>query len=558
MAIRIALCQFNPCVGDFEGNVAAMRRLCAGAAKAGADVVVFGELAVCGYPPEDLLLKRDFLEQNRAAVEQLAASCTGPVVIAGFADVQDGRRYNAAAVLREGRIEKVYHKCRLPNYGVFDEQRYFAAGAGPVGVETGGVRLAITICEDIWQQELPGGRRVGGHQWLRDFLAPLGPVDVLVNLSASPFHAGKVKIRQQVLSDCAKDLACAVAYCNIIGGQDELVFDGQSMFVDSDGAIERAPAFVEQVLIGEVGGTEDGRVQVAVPEPAATGEIDVLDEIYGALVVGVRDYVRKNGFEKVLVGLSGGIDSAVTAAIAAAALGPENVTAVTMPSRFNSPQGIEDTRKLSKNLEVRLLNVPIGPVLDKFNDTLAGVDGWDDKGVAYENLQARIRGCILMSLSNQFGQMVLTTGNKSEMAVGYATLYGDMAGGFAVLKDVPKTVVYRLAGHINRVARGQVIPENVIKKVPSAELRPEQKDTDSLPEYELLDKVLTGYVEKDRSVRELIEDDNLPSDVVRRVIQMVDRNEYKRRQSPPGVKITPKAFGKDRRLPITNCYRPGV
>jgi NAD+ synthase (glutamine-hydrolysing) len=544
MALRLALAQFDSCVGDFESNIRGMSDLCRRATTEAVELLVFPELAVCGYPPEDLLLKQDFLQRNHLAVRELAAASSELTVVVGFAEYHNGKCYNSAAVLQQGCVLKTYRKCRLPNYGVFDEQRYFAAGCDPLGIQINDIRLALSICEDTWQPD-----------WLPEFLKLLGPVDVLLNISASPFHMGKTEQRRQLLSDCARKLRCCVAYCNIVGGQDELVFDGRSMIVDSAGAIvAQAAGFAEDLLVADIIRSSDGATRVQVHNGRALPEPDVLNDVYRALVLGARDYVRKNGFTKVLVGLSGGVDSAVTAAVAAAALGPENIIAVTMPSRFNSPQTISDAQSLAENLGIKLLTIPIGPVLERFDESLRAVRDWNNSGIAYENLQARIRGCILMSLSNQMGCLVLTTGNKSETAVGYATLYGDTAGGFAVIKDVPKTLVYRLAEHINRLNHRQVIPRSVLDRAPSAELRPNQRDTDTLPEYEVLDRILVGYVEQDKSARQLVAEENLPADVVNYVIRLVDRSEYKRRQSPPGVKITPKAFGKDRRLPITNRY----
>ncbi len=543
--MRVALGQFNAVVGDLGGNSEKMRSIYSEALALQADLLLFPELAVCGYPPEDLLLKRHFLEDNRSILEKLAADCPKIAMIVGFAESYQGKCFNSAAVLRDGRVNGIYRKGRLPNYGVFDERRYFERGDKPVLIEVDGLTVAVTICEDIWDIE-----------WLDNFLAAQGPIHVVLNISGSPFHMGKTEQKQALLGQCARKLNRAVCYCNLVGGQDELVFDGRSMFVNSAGTVvASAKAFGEDLLIADIvaagGKAVDVRpIGASAPQPAG-----VVDEVYQALVIGTRDYVRKNGFAKTLIGLSGGIDSSVTAAIAGAALGPENVVGITMPSKFNSPQTRNDAEKLARNLGIEFLTIPIQPVLERFNQSLQAVEGWDSKGIAYENLQARIRGSILMSLSNQFGSLVLTTGNKSEIAVGYATLYGDTAGGFAVIKDVPKTMVYKLAEHINKTAGRQVIPVEVIARAPSAELRPHQKDTDSLPAYDLLDGILKGYVEEDKSVRELIAS-GLPPDVVRRVIRMVDRNEYKRRQSPPGVKITPKAFGKDRRLPITNRYNP--
>jgi len=541
--LRVALGQFNAVVGDLAGNAEKMHDMYTQALRSKVDLLVFPELAVCGYPPEDLLLKEHFLEKSRLTVEKFAADCPQETIIAGFAESYQGSCYNCAAVLEAGRISKIYRKGRLPNYGVFDERRYFSAGNEPVVINVGGLSIAVTICADIWDAE-----------WLANCLKDAGQIQVVLNISASPFHMGKTEQRQVILSQCAKEFNCPVCYCNLVGGQDELVFDGRSMFCDSTGrVVAKARAFEEDLLIADVNPAGERAVQLKPTQPAAPQPSDIPDELYQALVLGTRDYARKNGFKKALLGLSGGIDSSVTAAIAAAALGAESVVALTMPSKFNSPETIADAGKLAKNLGIEFLTIPIEPILEQFSRSLQSVAGWDSKGIAYENLQARIRGSILMSLSNQFGSLVLTSGNKSETAVGYATLYGDTAGGFAVIKDVPKTFVYKLAEHINKISGREIIPADVISRAPSAELRAGQKDSDALPDYELLDKILKGYVEEDKSAQQLIKT-GLSADVVRSVICMVDRNEYKRRQSPPGVKITPKAFGKDRRLPITNRY----
>jgi NAD+ synthase (glutamine-hydrolysing) len=543
--VRIALGQFNATVGDLDGNAERMRGLWEQAVDAGVDLLAFPELAVCGYPPEDLVFKKHFLEHNRLVIEKLAADCHRAAIVVGFAENHQGQNYNSAAVLQAGRITKIYRKAVLPNYGVFDERRYFEPGNEPVVIDMAGLKIALTICEDIWNLN-----------WLRDFLKNVGQIDVILNISASPFYIGKINKRKQLVGDCAKQFKCAVSYCNLVGGQDELVFDGRSMFAGSVGnVVTMAKAFEEDLLIADIIRQEDDVIEVTPLSPCATQPLDTVDETYRALVLGTMDYARKNGFKKVLLGLSGGIDSAVTAAIAAAALGPENVTGITMPTRFNSPDTIADAKQLADNLGIEFHAIPIESILSQFDRALKIIEHWNSRGIAYENLQARIRGCILMSLSNQLGALVLTTGNKSETAVGYATLYGDTAGGFGVIKDVPKTVIYKLAEHINKIAGREIIPASVITRPPTAELRPNQKDTDSLPEYDLLDEILRGYVEEERSARELVEA-GLPADIVKKVIRMVDRNEYKRRLCPPGVKITPKAFGKDRRLPITNHYRP--
>jgi len=540
--MRVGIGQFNAVVGDLAGNAGRMRQMYEQAVEAGAELVIFPEMGICGYPPEDLLCKKHFLEDCLSSVESLAADCSRIPIIVGMPERRDEYNYNCAVLLQDGRISEIYRKSLLPNYSVFDEQRYFKPGNEPLVIKMGGVDIAITVCADLWDID-----------WLSGFLKDAGRLQLILNISASPFYVGKIIKRQKVVSECARKFNCAVCYCNLVGGQDELVFDGRSMFADSNGTIRcMGQGFAEDLLIADV---VAGKKEVQV-EPVGAAEIEsfeALDEIYKALVLGTADYAGKNGFKKVLIGLSGGIDSSVVAAIAVAALGAENVIGVTMPSKFNSPATISDAEKLSRNLGIEFMTIPIEPILEQFDKSLQTVAGWNDKTVAYENLQARIRGGILMSLSNQFGSLVLTTGNKSETAVGYSTLYGDTAGGFAVIKDVPKTVVYELAEHINNVMVKEVIPGDVITRPPSAELAVNQKDSDSLPDYDLLDRILTGYVEEDKSARQLIES-SLPRDAVCRIIEMVDRNEYKRRQSPPGVKITPKAFGKDRRLPITNRY----
>ncbi|MFC1795264.1 NAD+ synthase [Planctomycetota bacterium] len=543
-SVRVALGQFNAVVGDLAGNAEKIRQIYARAVKADVDLLAFPELAICGYPPEDLLYKQHFLRDSRLILKKLAADCPDKTVIVGFAESEGTKSYNSAAVLQGGKVRKVYRKGMLPNYGVFDERRYFHPGTEPLVINFEGLDVAVTICFDIWN-----------IRWLRKFLASAGRVQMILNISASPFHTGKIRAREKVINACANELNCAVAYCNLVGGQDELIFDGRSFFVDSTGRlVAKAKAFDEDLIVADVVPAADGTVKIKPMQPAARQPSSPVDEIYQALVLGTRDYARKNGFKKVLLGLSGGIDSSVTAAIAVEALGSGNVVGISMPSEFNSPETISDAEKLAKNMGIEFHTIPIGLMLDQFHQSLQIVEGWNDEGIAYENLQARIRGCILMSLSNRFGSLVLTTGNKSETAVGYSTLYGDTAGGFGVIKDVPKTTVYELAKHINNIGGRQVIPEDVITRPPSAELRPDQKDSDSLPDYDLLDRILKGYVEEDKSITELIAQ-GLPEDVVKKVIRMVDRNEYKRRLSPPGIKITPKAFGKDRRLPITNLYR---
>lgn len=542
--MRIALGQFNAVVGDFAGNTKRMQQIYDQAVQDDVDLLVFPELAVCGYPPEDLLHKPHFLRDCSLTLHRLAANCPHTTIVVGFAEGKAVSCYNSAAVLQDGKIGKTYRKALLPNYGVFDERRYFEAGTEPLVFQVNDFDIAVTICYDIWNLE---------H--LSRLLQNTGRIQMILNISASPFHTGKITVREEIVHRCARKFGCAVAYCNLVGGQDELIFDGRSMLADPTGRIViKAKAFDDDLVIADVVAGDNGAVQITPTQPAAPQPANLVDEIYQALVLGTRDYTRKNGFKKVLLGLSGGIDSSVTAAIAVAALGAENVIGISMPSAFNSPDTISDAERLAKNLSIEFHTIPIGPVLDPFHASLQTVEGWDSKGLAYENLQARIRGCILMSLSNQFGALVLTTGNKSETAVGYSTLYGDTAGGFGIIKDVPKTMVYKLAEHINQINDRPIIPADVITRPPSAELRPDQKDSDSLPDYNLLDRILKGYIEEDKSVSQLVRQ-GLAKDVVNEVVRLVDRNEYKRRLSPPGIKITPKAFGKDRRLPITNRYQ---
>ncbi|MGE5293535.1 MAG: NAD+ synthase [Solirubrobacterales bacterium] len=544
--MRIALGQFNATVGDLAGNVAKMKKIWARAMEAKADLVAFPEIAICGYPPEDLVYNRQFVSDTRTALEDLAATCNKGTVVVGFVDRDNGGLYNAAAVIQKGRIVHTYHKGNLPNYSVFDEQRYFEEGDRPVVFNVNGLRVAVTICEDLWDT-----------QRLTNLLMGVGRFHLLLNISASPFDVGKASRREEVIRSCTDAFDCAVAYCNLVGGQDELVFDGRSILMDSAGRlVATAKAFDDDLLIADIREDAEG-VRIVPTQPLAVQPADEIEEVYEALVLATRDYVLKNGFRQTILGISGGIDSAITAAIAAAALGPENVQCVTMPSRFNSPETIADSKLVADNLGCPLLAIPIEPILTQFSESLKADPRWTEGGIAYENLQARIRGMILMSLSNQVGSLVLTTGNKSEVSVGYSTLYGDSAGGFGVIKDVLKTMIYQLAEYINKRAGREVIPVAVIKRIPSAELRPNQKDTDSLPDYDLLDRIITGYVEEDMSARELVES-GLPAETVERVIRMIDRNEYKRRQSAPGVRITAKAFGKDRRLPITNRYRVTV
>ena len=522
--LRIALAQMNAAVGDIEGNAAKVEELAARARDAGAQLVVFPELTLTGYPPEDLLLKRGFLRRAQAALEGLAVS--GVTAIVGWPEHDDGHVYNAAAAVADGEVRAVYRKLLLPNYGVFDERRWFEPGDGPVVVDVGGTPVGITICEDIWMPEPAEATAAAGAR-------------VIVNLSASPYHHGKGMERERLIAELARANGVTMAFCNLVGGQDELVFDGHSLSVGPDGEVRaRGPQFDEALVL-------DG--DVAEPLPPE-------EEIYRALVTGVRDYVEGNGFEKVVIASSGGIDSALTVLVAVDALGPERVVTVTMPSRYSSEGTRSDARTISENLGVQLYELPIESATEAYDELLAEPFAGRERDLTEENLQARVRGNIVMALSNKFGWLVLTTGNKSEMSVGYATLYGDMAGGFAVLKDVFKQWVYRLVRWRNEQAGRELVPDSVLERPPSAELRYEQRDDQSLPPYDVLDAILEGYVEDDLDAGELVER-GLPEDEVKRVIRLVDLAEYKRRQAPPGVRISPKAFGRDRRLPITNRWR---
>ena len=539
--MRIALGQANLTVGDLDGNVETMAAWAREATGHGADMVCFPELAITGYPPEDLVLRPGFVRDTLEAVEDLARrTADGCAVLAGFVDRSKLGLHNAAALLRGGRVEARYHKHELPNYGVFDEQRYFEPGRQGCRLRLADSDLGISICEDAWHPGPP-------------FDEYAGRVRVIPNINGSPYHRRKSRERLQICADRARQTGAWIVYVNLVGGQDELVFDGGSMVVSPGGELAwHAAAFEEDLLVVDIPETEDGRP--ALPSPEREPWPQGAEEVYRALVLGVGDYVRKNGFREVVLGLSGGIDSAMVATLAADALGPESVRVLAMPSRHSSPESLEDAREVASRLGVRLDEMGIEPLFRTYLETLETEFGGTEPGIAEENLQARIRGNLLMALSNKFGSLVLATGNKSEVAVGYSTLYGDMAGGFAPLQDVPKTTVYELARWRNKQTDPAPIPDRVLEKAPSAELRPNQRDTDSLPPYEVLDPLIEDYVEEDRSPEEMVEAGADP-DLVRRVIEMIDRAEYKRRQAPPGVKITPKAFGRDRRLPITNRYR---
>ena len=582
---RLALAQINPTVGDIPGNTAKILDYLERAREAGADLVAFPELATTGYPPEDLLFKKSFLIDNVDAMAKVAAASRGIAVVLGYVNIVSLERpseevgpqvTNAAALCYGGKLVDTYHKIFLPNYGVFDEQRYFQKGSECPVYRIAGVDVGVNICEDIWY--------------------PVGPTTVqcqagaelVVNINASPFHAGKRAFRENMIAQRALENGLTIAYVNTVGGQDELVFDGSSIICNTAGGlVARGPAFKEWLLITDlefpdaaakpsrttssaeaaaVGTAKNVTVsEVALNSRAPLAEqpmsdgMDGPEEVYRALVMGTGDYLRKSGFTKALIGLSGGIDSALTATVAVDALGKDNVVGITMPSRYSSEGSISDSKKLAENLGLDLWEVPIEPAHQAFTDMLAERFKGTEANVAEENVQARVRGNVLMTVSNKFGWIVLTTGNKSEMAMGYATLYGDMAGGFAVLKDVPKTTVYELCRWRNRQGRAfgtvdDVIPAAIIDKPPSAELRDDQLDADSLPAYEILDPVVEAYVEDDLSYQDMVGQGFDPQ-VVRQVIAAVDRNEYKRRQAPPGVKITHRAFGKDRRLPIVNRYR---
>ena len=570
--MKVALAQINTTVGDVWGNtekaVAATRR----AVENGAQIVALPELAIPGYPPEDLLLRPGFIANNLKALEEFAAEVPEGVVAAiGFVDLESDL-YNACALVSGGEVLHRYHKRYLPNYGVFDENRYFREGSGAPLLKLDGTFLGMNVCEDIWY---PGGpareQAVGG-------------AGVLLNISASPYHRRKAPSRERMLGVRASDYGCYVLFCNLVGGQDELVFDGRSVIFDPEGnLVARARQFEEDILYADLHPEEsliqrlhDPRLRKDTPETppqiiempgniswgAATKSNEARvepplieeGEVLEALTLGLRDYFAKNGFSRAVLGISGGIDSSLGAAVAVRALGAENVTGVLMPSRYTSDGSNTDAEALAKNLGIDTQTVPIGPAFDAYEEMLESAFEGTPENEAEENLQARVRGNILMALSNKFGWIVLSSGNKSEMSVGYSTLYGDMAGGFAVIKDVPKTLVYRVSLHINELAGREIIPQNVLDKEPSAELREDQRDSDSLPPYDVLDPILEAYVEEDKDLAEIVAAGYEEEDV-RKVIKLVDRAEYKRRQAPTGIKITNRAFGRDRRMPITNSYR---
>jgi len=573
--LRIGMAQINVTVGDFAGNKKKILKTIREAKSLGVDILTFPELAICGYPPEDLLFKAQFIEENRQSLRKIVNSSSGINIIVGFVDFSKDM-YNAAAVIHDGKLVGVYRKIYLPNYGVFDEKRYFRAGSECPIYMIGGVSVGVNICEDIWYEDGPTKDQVDSG------------AEIIMNISASPYHFGKGKIREKMLSDRAVNNVSFVAFNNLVGGQDELVFDGNSLIVDHQGQlIARGKQLEEDLLIADLdvaavrcarlsdlrckkglSYSKDNqwrntklvisKVQLGSFKPSLPKRklklLSLNAEIYDALVLGTHDYVVKNNFQKVVIGLSGGIDSSLVAAVAVDALGKNNVIGVSMPSRYSSAGGILDAQLLAHNLGIRLQTIPIEKAFEAYFEILADTFRDTSPDVTEENIQARIRGNILMALSNKFGWLVLTTGNKSEMATGYTTLYGDMAGGFAVIKDVPKTMVYKLVKYRNTLAGNEIVPISVINREPSAELRFQQKDINNLPSYDLLDPIITAYVEKDRSLEQFISS-GIDEDIARRVIRLVDASEYKRRQSPPGVKITPKAFGRDRRLPITNRFK---
>ena len=570
--LRLALAQINVTVGDLDGNTDKIIDYMDRARSLQADLVAFPELAVVGYPPEDLVFKPQFVNDNLERVHQITSASKDITAVFGFVDRDDGRLRNAAAVISDGRLVDVYHKMRLPNYGVFDEKRYFEPGARCPVYVVNGTPIGVNICEDIWVTEGPTKVQAAAG------------AEVIVNINGSPFCAGKRKDREAVLVPLATGNSVFVAYLNLVGGQDELVFDGASVVLDPSGEVTlQGSQFQEELIVVDLDLEAEFGPKPREPGPATEQDIgeskvitvsgqrtnsrrpmppdhhpttyDDVGEVYAALVLGTQDYVRKCGFQRVVIALSGGVDSSLVAAVAVDALGSDNVVGLAMPSRFSSEGSVLDARALAENLGIELRELPIEEPFAAYLSELEPHFRGTEWGIAEENLQSRIRGNLVMGLSNKFGWLVLTTGNKSEIATGYTTIYGDMAGGFAVIKDVPKTLVYKLSRYRNELGTTPVIPENVLTKPPSAELRPNQKDEDSLPPYDVLDAILKAYVEEDKTFGEIL-DLGFDEATLKRAISLVDQSEYKRRQSPPGIKITPRNFGRDRRMPIANRYRP--
>jgi NAD+ synthase (glutamine-hydrolysing) len=561
--MRIALVQTNPLVGDLSGNSQKIIDTLNQLKTFGVEIAVFPELAICGYPPEDLLHKPHFIKENKLCLNKIKSSCIGITAVIGFPDSKGNKIYNAAAIIRNKKLIYTYHKMHLPNYGVFDEKRYFTQGDKCAVFHEDRIAWAVNICEDIWVE--PGPVM---------YEAKFGKAHLIINISASPYHKGKLIQRENILKKQAKNHNATIAYCNMVGGQDELIFDGGSLIISPEGEIlSRGMQFKEDIVIADILLKKSDKkikkcsyVKNVILNPIKISEKPLLkarhisplppmEEVYNALILGTKDYVNKNGFKKVILGLSGGIDSALTATIAVDALGKDNVIALTMPSQFSSEGTITDAKITALNLGIKLISIPIAEIFAKYIEILKPFfqdTNWDS---TEENIQARIRGNILMAYSNKFGHLVLTTGNKSETSVGYCTLYGDMAGGFAILKDVPKQLVYELSRFRNKLAGYKLIPESVFKRPPTAELRDNQKDEDSIPPYHILDPIIEEYVEKDKSPEQIIRQ-GANKNTVAKIIDLIDKNEYKRRQAPPGIKITPKSFGKDRRMPITckNIY----
>lgn len=562
--IRIGLVQINPLVGDLSGNTDKIIKSIQKLIPLGVEIAAFPELSICGYPPEDLLLKPYFIKENKLYLNKIKPYCKNITVIIGFPDSKTGKIYNSAAIIRNNKLIYTYHKMHLPNYGVFDEKRYFTPGRECAVIHEDNIRWSVSICEDIWVE--PGPTL---------YQAEFGKAQFIINISASPYHRGKMHERENILKKQARQYNTTIAYCNLVGGQDELVFDGGSLIVSPTGKIiARGKQFEEDMVVSDIEIKPQKQYPKKNPlvkhlkarpikilekpriKPRDIPPLPPLEEIYKALVTGVKDYLCKNGFKKVILGLSGGIDSSLTALIAVDALGKDNAIGLSMPSKFTSSSTLNDAKKLAENLGIKLITIPVTEIFNKYLEILKPQFQDKQRDTTEENIQARIRGNILMAFSNKFGYLVLTTGNKSETSVGYCTLYGDMAGGFNVLKDVPKQLVYELARYRNEKSQNRLIPDTVFTRPPTAELRENQKDEDSIPPYPVLDPIIEAYVEQDKSLAQIIKE-GTKEEIARKVLGLIDRNEYKRRQAPPGIKITPRAFGKDRRMPIT-CKIPNV